>query len=436
MAKPFPDRVIFFVGKLAAMSRADTRTLCRGNGARVVAKLSPRVNTIVVGQGERLGKDWIGLTEKFDAATRAAFESGELEILTETELWGLFGLPVAPVGDDLLYTPAMLSELTDAPVYRIRQWLFAGLLKARRTIGDLACFDFTEILAVRQILSLLRHGLSLREISEALSDYEKLFPEEKRVLLQLTPMLDGQTILFRKEGELFDRRGCRCFDLSEAVRAAEEEKPSEKSPPGQQLGPTAADEFDDPPMPEMPEMPSEAVTVFLTEEEKRRFQRHLGENVVALCESAWELEEDRYYDEAIDCYRAALLGGGPDAGVSFQLAELLSRVGDDSAARERYYITLEMEEDHLEARAGLGRVLVRLGEYEKAVAVYQGALAIHPDYLEVRFELGRLFFRLRRYAEAEEQLLHYRSDAPNAPQIDEVDHLLKNIREYRRGSQG
>lgn len=440
MSKPFQERVIFFIGKPAGMRRADAQTLCQGAGARVARQLSSQVNTIVVGQGERLGKDWLGLTERFDEKTRAAFESGELEIFSETELWTYLGLSVEPRESEPLYTPVMLSELTGAPVQKIRQWRAAGLLKAERMIGELACFGFAEILAVQRILALTERGLSTERILAAVAEYEKRFPDCKRVLLQLTPMLDGRTILFRQDGALFDRFGNRCFELSETesekTPAFPEENTDKNNPPDKKADENTAENRGETALPDALFAPNGSADardpLFLTEEEKRLFQRHLGENVVALCESAWELEGAGEWDEAIRRYRAALLGGGADAGVSFQLAELLSRIGDDSAARERYYITLELEENHLEARAGLGRVLARLGDEENAVAVYQGALAIHPDYLEVRLELGRLLCRMERFAEAEEHLLYYRAAAPNAPQIDQVDLLLQEIRRAER----
>ena len=40
--------------------------------------------------------------------------------------------------------------------------------------------------------------------------------------------------------------------------------------------------------------------------------------------------------------------------VSFQLAELLYWLGDISAARERYFMTIELDEHFVEARANLG----------------------------------------------------------------------------------
>ena len=63
---------------------------------------------------------------------------------------------------------------------------------------------------------------------------------------------------------------------------------------------------------------------------------------------------------------------GPSAEACFALAELLYRVGDVSAARERYYMALELDEDYVEARANLGCVLAEQGQPDLAVAAFQG----------------------------------------------------------------
>ena len=73
----------------------------------------------------------------------------------------------------------------------------------------------------------------------------------------------------------------------------------------------------------------------------------------------------------------------------FQLAELLYRIGDLHAARERYYMAIELDEDYVEARANLGCVLVELGQRDLAIAAFEGALSLHADYADVHYHLAR-----------------------------------------------
>ena len=75
--------------------------------------------------------------------------------------------------------------------------------------------------------------------------------------------------------------------------------------------------------------------------------------------------------------------------ICFQLAELLYRQGDASAAMERYYMAIELDEDYVEARANLGCVLAETGRHDLAIAAFEGALAYHPDYADVHYHLAR-----------------------------------------------
>ena len=52
-----------------------------------------------------------------------------------------------------------------------------------------------------------------------------------------------------------------------------------------------------------------------------------------------------------------LVAGGPTAEIHFALADVLYRMGDLPAARERYYAAVEQDEEYVEARANLGSVL-------------------------------------------------------------------------------
>lgn len=504
--------------------------MARAAGAKVAAALNEQVNLIVVGESELLGDNWLRLNEEITRSTQEAFERGTLEIWPETDFWRFLGLD-SPSEPRLLYTPAMIAELTGVSLVSIRLWQQRGFLIPARQIGRLAYFDFSEILAARVLRTLLADEISpplplavspptpqseknnetppslwndaelpsppvsltdadsndaapnpsgvfpsdssnprrtirrmkkrLDALAEIIAYFESRFPDAGRVLLNLTLGDNKKTILFRYENELHAPSGERYFDFDATsavepslsgndqieapslptrddslrfpsettVREGGDRLPSEESEQAgteeetdyssldaaSSLDPYRANSFHNP----IPE---------LTDENREEYRRAVGRRVVALCEAAWEMAEAKNPSEAIRLYRTALAIGGADAGVSFQLAELFHQMGDYSAARERYYMTLEMEEDHLEARIGLGRVLAKQGEEEDALAVFQGALAIHPNYLEVRLELGKLLFRLGRKSEAEDHLLRYRQDAPNSPAIGEVDRMLEEIR--------
>ena len=110
---------------------------------------------------------------------------------------------------------------------------------------------------------------------------------------------------------------------------------------------------------------------------------------------AGQLEDEGQLEPAAEMYRAAMAAGGPTPKICFLLAELLYQMHDLPAARERYYMAVELDEDYVEARANLGCVLAELGEQELAIAAFEGALAYHDDYPDVHYHLARIAGRSR-----------------------------------------
>jgi Tfp pilus assembly protein PilF len=102
------------------------------------------------------------------------------------------------------------------------------------------------------------------------------------------------------------------------------------------------------------------------------------------------------------------------------LAELLYRIGDLSAARERYYTAIELDEDFVEARSNLGCVLAEQGDFALAEAAFRGALEYHPDYADAHYHLARLLDRENRSAEASRHWQLFMNLAPASPWADEA----------------
>jgi tetratricopeptide (TPR) repeat protein len=135
---------------------------------------------------------------------------------------------------------------------------------------------------------------------------------------------------------------------------------------------------------------------------------------------AAEMNASGHPDQAIDAYRAVLFSGDATAEDHFAVAELLYEQGELPAARERYYMAIELDEEFVEARANLGCVLAELGELALAEAAFRGALEYHPDYADAHYHLARLMDRENRPAEA---VCHWRlfmSLAPASPWADEA----------------
>jgi len=135
---------------------------------------------------------------------------------------------------------------------------------------------------------------------------------------------------------------------------------------------------------------------------------------------AAELEELGQIQQAIDVYRAILISGDFSPDDHFALAELLYRTGDLSAARERYYMAIEMDEDFVEARSNLGCLLAEQGDLPLAEAAFRGALEYHPDYADAHYHLARLLDRANRTSEAARHWELFVNLAPASPWVEEA----------------
>jgi tetratricopeptide (TPR) repeat protein len=132
------------------------------------------------------------------------------------------------------------------------------------------------------------------------------------------------------------------------------------------------------------------------------------------------LEQYGHRDQAIEAYRAILVSGEFTADDHFSLAELLYREGDLSAARERYYMAIELDEDFVEARSNLGCVLAEQGELDLAEAAFVGALKYHPNYADAHYHLARLLDRKDQSSAALRHWQRFMDLAPASPWADEA----------------
>jgi tetratricopeptide (TPR) repeat protein len=139
-----------------------------------------------------------------------------------------------------------------------------------------------------------------------------------------------------------------------------------------------------------------------------------------LLRMAEELEDAGQLDQSIEWYRVILSRYGLHAEVCFQLAELLYRIGDVSAARERYYNAIELDEDFIEARVNLGCVLAELGHLELAIAAFQGALVKDDRYPDVHYHLAKCLDEVSNVDLAGRHWLRFLQLSPQSPWADEA----------------
>ncbi len=394
-------RRVLLVGKLASMSRREAEELIRGSGGQVVERPGEGAHLIVVGDERGDLRQVAADRQLFDDDTRAQIAAGDVELVGESEFWGRIGLVESGQGIERLYTPAMLAELVGAPIAAIRQWHRRGALRAKREVRRLPYFDFEEVRVARKLAGLLAAGCSVSTVNRRLEELSRLLPESSRPLADPAVVVEGRRLFVRRGEGLAEPSGQLLIDFDAA-----------KSP--------AAGEAD---------MPAAIPFVAALRDGSARRARGAhpmaAEDLRALAE---ELEESGRDDQALDVFRAILVSGDFTADDHFALAELLYRAGDLSAARERYYVAIELDEDFVEARSNLGCVLAEQGDAGLAEAAFRGALEYHPDYADAHYHLARLLDRASRREEAARHWQLFMSLAPASPWADEARERLEGSR--------
>jgi tetratricopeptide (TPR) repeat protein len=385
-------KVVTFVGKLASMSRRDAAQLVREHGGATAEKPGPGVQVVVVGEQDLPLPGGAAQEEPFDAPTLAALERGDLEVVAESRFWQQLGLVEAQHEVHRLYTPAELAELLSVPLAVIRRWHRRGLIVPIREVRRLPYFNFEEVATARRLAELLAAGVSPRAIERQLAALAGYLPRVQRPLAQLSVIVQGKEILLRQGDGLLEVGGQFRFDFDAAEVPAASTSPVES------------------PVPSAISLADHRLSVPLSSADLTR--------------AAAELEEAGQLEAAVEMCRAALAAGGPNAELCFQTAELLYRLGDLTAARERYFMAIEIDENYVEARANLGCVLAETGQHELAAAAFEGALRYHAGYADVHYHLARTLDELQRADEAAVHWQAFLDLSPDSPWAAEAHERL------------
>jgi tetratricopeptide (TPR) repeat protein len=387
---PLAGLRVAIVGRLAGMSKRDAQEMIRQRGgapselANLAAdgKTESAPQLIVVGEDLPFAAG-AASSSLFDEATQAAIEAGDIEVVGESQFWQRLGLVDQHEHVRQLYTPAMLAELLVVPVAIVRRWHRRGLIKPVREVRRLAYFDFQEVASARRLAELLAAGISPAAIERKLAELRRYVPGVERPLAQLAVIVRGGRILLRQGDGLVAPGGQLFFDF-DALEAARGGESAEANRPTISLG----------------ESLRTGGTAIAPDE---------------LLSLASDLEDEGNLLAAIEAYRAHAAAASSTAAVCFAMAELLYRVGDLAAARERYYMAIELDEGYVEARANLGCVLAEMGDRELAVAAFEGALALHPDYADAHFHAARTLDELSRHDDAAQHWSEFLRLAPESP---------------------
>ncbi len=402
---PFQGKRVAFAGKLGGVSRRQAQSLVTENGGFVMNQddlEDANVDMVILG-----AEQWPPATvdELLPASVLTSVAEGKCEVITETQFWGRLGLLTEDQAIRRLYTPAMLAELLDISVAVIRRWHRRGLIVPVREVHRLPYFDFQEVATARHLAELLEAGASPVEIERRLEELARYVPDVERPLAQLSVIVEGRHILLRQGEGLVEPGGQLRMDFESLEQRAEEQRVIEV---------TRADVM----RALEREEPTESARIIPFQNMIERAV--MPQNPEDILAQASEYEEAGDLAMAIDLYRSFLAGYGLRAEVCFQLAELLYRTNDYAAARERYYMTIELDENYVEARANLGCVLIDTGELDLAVAALLGALKYHPDYPDAHYHLARTLDELGQTEKATDHWRAFLVLAPDSPWAEQA----------------
>ena len=377
---------IALIGRLTGMSHRETGALISDQQGQLVAEASD-MPTIVV-----IADRFADFSDALESAPSAASEyadlvaTGNAELWKESELWQRLGLVEQTHGVQQLYTPAMLAELLEVPLSAIRRWHRSQVLKACRNVRRLPYFDFQEVAVARHLANLFHAGCSLHVIERKLAELHRSLPGISRPLADPALVVEGKRLVLRRGDELAEPGGQLLIDFDKSEDELDQQQATIR-------------------------IASHVEAISSVESESVPTVDDL--RLAALeCEDAGEL------DKAAEIYRTLLISGHYTPETHFALADLLYRMGDLAAARERFYVAIELDEEYVEARANLGCVLAEIGELAFAEAAFEGALAYHPDYVDVHYHLANLLDRSGKAVKAETHWRKFLELAPESPWAD------------------
>ena len=365
---PFQGKRVAFVGKLGGVNRRQAHSLIVDEGGFVMNQddlEDANVDIVIIG-----AEQWPPTSpeELLPNSVLSAVKEEHCEVITETQFWERLGLLTEDQAVRRLYTPAMLAELLEA-------------------------------------------GASPAEIERRLEELARYVPDVDRPLAQLSVIVEGRHILLRQGEGLVEPGGQLRMDFESLEANAQEQQVIEVT---REDVVRVFDRHD-----------AEAAEPKILPFDNLVDRAVLPQNPEEILAQASEHEEAGELEVAIELYRSFLAAYGLRAEVCFQLAELLYRTNDYTAARERYYMAIELDENYVEARANLGCVLIDTGELDLAIAALLGALKYHPDYPDAHYHLARTLDELGRHEEAVDHWRAFLVLAPDSPWAQQARDRLR-----------
>lgn len=398
--RPLEGRAVVLVGRFAGANQAEIAGLVASHGGIVWPRVRPGVSYIVLGEGDYpLGRGSLPESDRRRLIDQAGGVKSLPRFLSESELWEWLGLLELRRGAVSVYTLGLAAQLCGLERWVLRRWIRLGLLKPRLWVFRSPYLDFTELSIALELSNWVRQGIPLRRLEAQLDGLAQWLSRWTGNPDRWVIRCRGRSLLLEGPAGWVDSEGqLILFPADEA-----------DGPPGSRMGNPAAMGGDQ-------LVPEKGVSPLVDRlikigrsggfQQKVNFDGGFSDQFIL---DAGDLVS------AIEAERLQLATAGPTAERCFQLAELLYQAGQLQAARERYWMALELDENFVEARVNLGCVLAELGEYELALAAFRGALELQPDYADAHWHLACTLDRLGRLGEAREHWAAYLRWVPAGP---------------------
>jgi tetratricopeptide (TPR) repeat protein len=235
----------------------------------------------------------------------------------------------------------------------LRAWVRTGLIRPERVVHRLCYFTFRQVASAKMLRELMRGGATAAEIRRSLERLAPFLRGTEEPLQQLALLEGAGPIVAELDGgQLVAPGGQLYFDFSR----------------GKARAPLA-----------LTRQPSTVADWFAR---------------------ALDREDAGEFAAAAEAYRQALLLGGPEPELCFNLGNVLYALDQKAQAAERFRQAIEMEHDYVEAWNNLGNVLGDLDERAGAVEAYERALAIEPAYADAHYNLAETLAQMGRAADA------------------------------------
>lgn len=258
---------------------------------------------------------------------------------------------------------------------RLRYWKRTRLVRSPAEEGDIAGFDFQDLVSVRAVLALLENGVPLQRIRQSIEILRDQVPELEQPLSALQVWGEApRRVVVRHEGRLLEPDGQFVLEFeSEVVDVpANEVAPFRLAPDGEPV--SAGVKLEDAGV-------ANAATL----------------SALDWFEVGCGLDSDSAtYSKAVAAYRNAVAIDPEFADAHCNLGAALYNKGNRKEAQACFERCLELQPNHVEGHFNAANLLEEEGEPEQALKHYKIALDGDPSYADLHINLALLYEKLEQ----------------------------------------